>query len=210
MINFQNFEIARLGSEYVETIEEFEKLLLWVTDRLGIVHKTRYELNWGNIVLLMAAYGKIYLLEKIANEQRMKLPDEVLKDKRVSLERNWSQYLNDFRHELEPELNEQFKNSLISNLSNTYENRDTLNELHDLEYFFSERDTIELFLIGSKFFFKSFNLRKKIKNIDDRIKDYILNFVINNLKREYSKNVLEELTISCLPLEFWWRHINLG
>lgn len=208
MINFQNSEIDRLSLQYVNLPDKFKELLLWVTDRLGIVNQIRYELDWGNIILLMACYGKMTVIREIISNKGIGYKDERVESKYTSLKREWIKYLEDFRDEVNEEINEQFNTSVVSRLINMYEARSILNEIHSLENFFCELDTIKLFIIGSDIFFKSNNFSQRIQSIEKDLKNYIFQFVTGNLKKEYTIFVLEELMIRWLPVDFWWRHIN--
>ena len=209
MIDFTGFDITRLDAEYLEALDEFENMLLWVTDRLGTVTKAKYELDCGNIILLGAAWGKMHTLEGMATRSGITWPDdEGLSARRIALDRTLCQHLEVFREEVETELENQFRNSVVSDLARISRDPHDLDELHDLEHFFSKRDTVELFAIASDHFFPGFHFRDQVSNIERKIKDYILHVAVYNLKKEYASDVLKELTIRYLPPEFWWRHIE--
>ncbi len=208
MINFDGFAIDNLVSEHSDMVDEFERLLYWVTDREGLSSKERYELDWGNTILLMASCGKTELLEKMGKDRGIEIQDESAHDKWTTLEKSWIDYSAAFMQDVVAELTEQFDNSVLSKMAQIFQSRFLLTELHDLEYFFSERDTIELFAIGSEKYFKNLGLKERYRALDDKIREYVIGEVVDTLRRENSLPVLNQLSIRYLPREFWWRHIE--
>lgn len=208
MIDFNSYNNCNIKTHYNEILNETEQYLYWVTDKLRLSIKERFEKDWGNIILLLASFGKIYILEKIAFQKKYYFEKNISKIRsRIIL--NWEKYLLDFKEELESELDLQFQKSVLIRFQIQLETKDILYEFHDFEVFLNERDTIELFFLGNKLFFKSkSDYSKIIFGFDNKIKKIILNEIKSHLVNEYPLELLKSLNKEFLPDNFWWRHIG--
>ena len=161
------------------------------------------------MILVLAAQQKMYLLKNIARDRALDVGDGALEEQLTILERDWLEYVRDFRATVEAELIEQFESSVVTALSIAARHRGVLEELGDLSVFFNKRDTVELFLLGSKLIFSTYNFGHRAASFDDAIRSHLLTGVARNLSAQYSVERLElELSRRWLPPEFWWRHIN--
>lgn len=207
MLNFQNCDLKTINTEYSRKVNQFRELLLWVTDRNGIVGSDKYEMDWGNIILLMSCYGIIEVLRNLISKQRLSDDIKASEEMFNTLIQDWIRYNNDFTDEIVEEFGRQYNNSIMKRLENTYLHHTVLNEIHGFEDFINSRDTIELCNMGYESFFKSNSISRRITEIDSKIKDIVYKNVIDQFQKEYPFKVLNEFSIDSLPIRFWWRHI---
>ena len=52
MIDFNSYNNCNIKTHYNEILNETEQYLYWVTDKLRLSIKERFEKDWGNIILL--------------------------------------------------------------------------------------------------------------------------------------------------------------
>jgi hypothetical protein len=209
LIDFGSSRLETIGVEYRETVSAFRTYVLWATDRLRLVHSERADVGWGVIILVIAAEQKMYLLKNIARDRALEVGDGAIEEQRTILERDWLQYLHDFRAAVDAEVVEQFESSVLTVLSTAARHRSVFEELQDLWVFCKERDTVELFLRGSKLIFPTYNFGQRVAGFDETVRSHVLTVVAPKLRAEYSVERLEvELSRRWLPPEFWWRHIN--
>jgi hypothetical protein len=83
--------------------------VLWLTDRLGIVRRERYELGWGCWIVALAQYGvTTFILSREADHEKSSQLN--------ALEEDFADFINEFRTEADMELATQFRKTIIERL----------------------------------------------------------------------------------------------
>src|SRR4051794_17315209 len=62
MIQLESVDIRDLALSYCEVVQEFGRILRWVTDFSHVAHRGRYSPSWGDLIALLATYGESLLV----------------------------------------------------------------------------------------------------------------------------------------------------
>jgi len=193
---------------FAPDVIEFEKTIYWVTDRLGLVNDTEYELEWGNLIILLAFGAKLDLILSLSVEANLAQPPNEAVHKFERLRSAVAEYLNDFRNELERKLSEQFHRSVRARMHRAISHADTSSGFEDLKLILEDKDCIELFLAGASKCLPEMNFRDEVRRLDETFRAVLFRGPYARLTSEYSVDLLLELNVEWLPSEFWWRHIR--
>jgi hypothetical protein len=206
MIVLSGITIDAIPNEFSKAVDSHEKLIYWATDNLGLVHACETDLDWGNIILLFAARGKVLLMEKISNSLNRKVPLESCNKFQITTN-NWSEFYSDFKDKIDDKVKMQFQYSIENRLQKTWDTRLIMNDINDFEYFRDERDTIQFFLLGYEGNNKEY-FEDVVINKDVMIKNYINKELIPSFKKKDIYKFVQEGNVSWVPRDdFWWRHL---
>jgi hypothetical protein len=206
MIILSGITIDAISNEFSKAVDSYEKLIYWATDNLGLVHTCDTELDWGNIILLYSARGKILLIEKICNSLNRKVSLESCNKFKIT-NNNWSEFYSDFKDKIDDKVKKQFQYSIENRLQKTCDTRLIMNDINNFDYFRDERDTIQFFLIGYEGNNKE-HFEDVVINKDVMIKNFIIKELIPFFKKKDIYKFVQEGNVSWAPRDdFWWRHL---
>jgi hypothetical protein len=204
MIALQPERLQPLEAQLRESIEEFERVLYIVTNRMQI-HIGRGEMQpRGTVVCLMSLGGKI---ELIAAELRRRAPGRV-KDAEArynELASAWRNFAGEFSEQIKTELQAQFDEVVLHAYATTWETREILLEPSDFDCFRDERDWIECFLLGCDSEARD-RFWKRLTPIEQRAKEYVYETVRPHLSEKWPA-AIPNGNVEWAPREFWWRHL---
>lgn len=188
-----------------DNIKDARKYLLWVTDILQLAIVGRYEMDWGNNVLLLATFGKHHLLEKYLSVEAGICKPYEEKWKEVVME--WKQFKNDVVENRE-EINEQMDVSVFRRLERWLGAIEIFGEINEYELLVQEMDTIKLGMLGVERYYAELDMNRKMEEHWATLRKEIEGRVLPSLVSNYEGKILEESNRIWLPDVFWWRKVD--
>jgi hypothetical protein len=189
-------------------VREFERALYRVTDRRRLTTGSDFELEWGNLVLLLAWDGTLDLILRACGEGGQPPPGAERQVELARVRASWATYVADFRDDVVRGLDKQFDRSVMARLRVFSSAPAAFTILEDVSLFFDDRDTIEVFLEAAGRQFPDRPFRRQVDGLDRGIRTHVLEHVWPALLSEYGAKELNHLTVEWLPSNYWWRHID--
>jgi len=205
--NIVNF-IARsdyiLDKEYDSFDEGITSLIRFAKQR----SKSNDDVVDNDLIEYIAEYGKCITMKRINDKLGNIENCEIINHNIKAYIDIWNACFSAHSQQINEELNSQVDYYLSDVLKRVYENKDDLNDIHELFIFTNKRDNIELFLLGCDELNITNDYRAELLQYDDKIKSYFEDTLINKLRSEQVLNELMDFVESSLPSNFWWRHID--
>lgn len=195
-----------MQNEYTLAIDDFERKLFWVTDKLNLVSRSDSELGWGNLVLLFVAKGKVQLIHEIALSANNPLSLESQK-RFKNLVENWIEFKDGAAAEIEARLQEQVRSSIQNRLQKRLDFRSILEDIGEFDLLREDLDSVHLFLDGYDGD-KSETYKAMVKELEDKARSYVNNELVPLFKSKKLYSFVENGNIQYLRKDiFWWRHL---
>jgi hypothetical protein len=208
MISLRHRTLGDAVEAFGNGVREFESALYRVTDRQCLTTESDYELEWGNLVLLLAWDGTLDLILRTCNEVGQPPPGAEQQAELARVRTLWATYVVDFNEDVVRELDEQFERSVMARLRAFSKVPAAFTILEDVSLFFDDRDTIEVFLEAAGRQFPDLLFRQQVDDLDRGIRTHFLEHIRPALLAEYGAKELDQLKVEWLPPDYWWRHID--